>query len=68
MVSRIYPNLEFFPAPRLYHLIMRSQAHGGWSLGAETGGKGPWHFLVQILEPSRGFPGEENLREHMKLD
>ena len=68
MVSRIYPNLEFFPEPRLYHLIMRSQAHGGWSLGAETGGKGPWHFLVQILEPSRGFPSEENLRERMKLD
>ena len=68
MVSRIYPNLEFFLAPRLYHLMMRSQAHGGWSLGAEPGGKGPWHFLVQILEPSKGFPGEENLREHMKLD
>ena len=68
MVSRIYPNLEFFPVPKLYHLMMRSQAHGGWSLGAEPGGKGPWHFLVQILEPSKGFPGEDNLRELMKLD
>ena len=28
MVSRICPNLEFFPAPRLYRLTMRSQAHG----------------------------------------
>ena len=25
-------------------------------------------ILVQILEPSKGFPGEENLRELMKLD
>ena len=37
-------------------------------MGAEPGGKGSWHFLVQILEPSKGFPGEENLRELMKLD
>ena len=68
MVSRICPNLEFFPVPRLYCVMMRSQAHGGWSLGAEPGGKGPWHFLVQILEPIRAFPGEDNLRELMKLD
>ena len=25
-------------------------------------------ILVQILEPSRAFPGEENFRECMKLD
>ena len=68
MVLRISCSLEFFPVPRLYHLMMKSQAHSGWSLGAEPGGKGPWHFLVQILEPSRAFPGEENLREHTKLD
>ena len=68
MVLRITRNLEFFPVPRLYRLTIRSQAQGGWSLGAEPGGKGPWHFLVQILEPSRAFPSEENLRDHIKLD
>ena len=36
MVLRISCSLEFFPVPRLYRLMMKSQAHSGWSLGAET--------------------------------
>ena len=67
MVLRICPNLEFFPAPRLYHLIMRSQAQGGWSLGAETGEKEPW-LSCPDSGTLQGFPGEENVRERMKWD
>lgn len=43
MVSRIAPTWSSSCASRLYRLTMRSQAQGGWSLGAETDGKGPWH-------------------------
>ena len=67
MVTRICPNLEFFPAPRLYHLMMKSQAHGGWNLGAEPGGKGPWHPCPDSGTP-KAFPGDDNLREFMMLD
>ena len=65
-VLGICPELEVFPALRLYPLMVRSQAQGGCGLGAEMGATQV--SLIWILEPCRGFPGEENLREHVKFD